>query len=95
MFGSLPRLHRWIVVLVCGIAGAALGAWVSNLASARGGYACGDVLLGVCIGTTLNLLPLIAGLMLGLVSALILVYNPHDPHRSRRKATVRDDETDR
>lgn len=81
MIGSLPRLHRWIVVLVCGVAGAALGAWVSNLAAAHAGYACGEVMLGVCIGSTLNLVPIVAGTALGLVAAIVLVYDPHDPHR--------------
>lgn len=82
MIGSLPRLHRWIIVLVCGVAGAALGAWVSNLAVEHAGYACGEVMLGVCIGSTLNLVPIIAGTALGLIAAIILVYNPHDPHRA-------------
>lgn len=82
MIGPLPRLHRWILRLVCAVAGAALGAWVSGLAAAQSGYVCTDVLLGVCIAPTLNLLPIIAGTALGLIAALILVYDPHDPHRT-------------
>lgn len=81
MIGPLPRLHRWILLLVSGLAGAALGAWVSRLAAAQSDYACSEIMLGVCIGTTLNLLPIVAGTTLGLIAALILVYHPHDPHR--------------
>ena len=87
MIGSLPRLHRWIVVLVCGVAGAALGAWVSDLAAAHAGYSCHDVMLGVCIGSTLNLVPIVAGTALGLIAAVVLVYNPHDPHRAVARDT--------
>jgi hypothetical protein len=82
MIGPLPRLHRWILLLVCALAGAALGAWVSLLAAAQSDYVCGEVLLGVCIAPTLNLLPIIAGTALGLIAGLILVYDPHDPHRT-------------
>lgn len=85
MLGPLPRLHRWVVTLVGGLAGAAVGAWVSSLASAQSMYSCSDVLLGVCVAPAVNLLPVVGGLCLGLLAGLLLVYDPHDPHRVARE----------
>lgn len=88
MIGPLPRLHRWTLLLIGTVAGAALGAWVSKLAVGQSDYACTDVLLGVCIGPALNVLPIIAGIALGLLSTLILIYHPEDT----RRAISRDDD---
>jgi hypothetical protein len=82
MIGPLPRLHRWVLFVVCAVGGAVLGAWVSGLAVAQSDYVCGEILLGVCIAPTVNLLPIIAGTALGLIAALILLYDPHDPDRT-------------
>jgi hypothetical protein len=84
MFGSLPRMHRWVLVGVCGISGGLLGAWVSYVAVSRIPQNCADVLLGVCVVSSVNLVPIIAGVGLGLLGALLLVYNPEDPHRPKR-----------
>ena len=81
MLGRLPRLHRWVLILCSALTGAGLGAWVSHWSVRGADYGCSDVLLGVCVAPTVNLVPLLVGAGLGLMGALWLVYQPDAPRR--------------
>jgi hypothetical protein len=70
MFGRLPRLHRFVLFTLSAFAGAGLGAWVSHW-SMRGTYLAPGVDAG----------PLVAGAALGLMVAVWLVSEPHEPRR--------------
>lgn len=83
MLGPLPRLHRWTLIGVCVIAGALLGAWIADLSATTAPYACSDVLTGTCLAPTINLLPVLAGIALGLLIGLGLVHQPQRPVRHR------------
>ncbi len=83
MLGHLPRLHRWIITVVCTIAGAAVGALVSYRALSAQPITCADVLTGTCVAPGVNLIPVIAGAVLGLLTALFLTYAP-DGRRHHR-----------
>lgn len=81
MLGPLPRLHRWVLVGLSVMSGAGLGAWVSHWSVASAEYGCSDVLLGVCVAPTVNLVPVLVGAGLGLMAALWLTYQPDEPRR--------------
>lgn len=81
MLGRLPRLHRWVLIVLSALTGTSLGAWVSHWSISRSGYDCGDVLSGVCLAPTVNLAPVVVGTALGLMAAVWLVYEPDPPRR--------------
>lgn len=81
MLGPLPRLHRWVLVALSAVMGAGLGAWVSHWSLRTADFGCTDVLLGVCVAPSVNLLPVLAGTALGLMTAVWLVHQPDTPRR--------------
>jgi hypothetical protein len=81
MFGRLPRLHRCVLFTLSALAGAGLGAWVSHWSLGGADQACSDAMLGVCVAPGVNAVPLVAGAALGLMIAVWLVSEPHEPRR--------------
>ncbi|HEX2175042.1 MAG TPA: OapA N-terminal domain-containing protein [Nocardioidaceae bacterium] len=81
MLGRLPRLHRWVLIVLSALTGSGLGAWVSHWTVRTSEFGCGDVLLGVCLMPDVNLLPVLVGTGLGLMGAIWLVYEPDQPRR--------------
>jgi hypothetical protein len=81
MLGRLPRLHRWVLILLSTLTGAGLGAWVSHWSLRTSDYGCADVLLGVCVAANVNLLPVLLGGGLGFLAAVWLVTPPDEPRR--------------
>lgn len=81
MLGRLPRMHRWALIVVSTLTGAGLGAWVSHWSVSRADSGCTDVLAGVCVAPSVNLIPVLAGGALGLATSLWLVYEPDRPRR--------------
>ncbi|MDP9444860.1 MAG: hypothetical protein M3P83_11165 [Actinomycetota bacterium] len=87
MLGPLPRLHRWMLLGVCAVTGAVLGAWLADRAATGASYSCSDVLAGVCLAPTVNLVPVLAGLALGLLVAFVLGSRPQRPPTVPRNRT--------
>jgi hypothetical protein len=81
MFGRLPRLHRWVLVVLSMLTGTGLGAWVSHWSLRGADYSCTDVLVGICLAPSVNLVPVLVGAGLGLMAAVWLTYQPDQPRR--------------
>jgi hypothetical protein len=81
MLGRLPRLHRWVLIFLSTLTGSGLGTWVSHWSLRTSDYGCADVLLGVCVMPSVNLLPVLVGAGLGLMVSVWLVYEPEKPRR--------------
>lgn len=81
MLGRLPRMHRWVLIVLSALTGSGLGAWVSHWSVAGSEYGCSDVLLGVCVMPEVNLIPVLVGAGLGLMAAVWLIYQPDQPRR--------------
>lgn len=81
MLGRLPRLHRWMLIILSAISGSGLGAWVSHWSIQGSDFSCTDVLLGVCVMPEVNLVPVLVGAGLGLMAAVWLTYQPDEPRR--------------
>lgn len=81
MFGRLPRLHRFVLFTLSALAGAGLGGWVSHWSMISADRACSDAALGACVAPGIDAVPLVAGAALGLMVAVWLVSEPHEPRR--------------